>query len=280
MGASKRIIFLVTGMVLVFLVLQGYFFLLQQKRPIDRTGQKSPAEPNAVRSGNQDEWKTFVRQPYQEEVSPNQSVTYLDNQDPGNYLGPGAFRVATFCAVNRGQTEDLYREYLGRNYTLGRKKPAQFTGTDQDWILSEGTKAYIEEFVSFAETDRYYQFVSGKKGYQELIRIHRCQYFEPVPDDGSGRVGFLKGKPTDTEVISFFEYLKYIWPLFRGGEVLEAKMRSQNNFVEYALSEKMSTLGDWGLPNQTRFYDVRFEYNRMTGAVTVALENEKVIEEQ
>lgn len=280
MGALKRLIILGTGIVLALFIFRGYLFFFQQRGPINRTGQQLPAESNTTHSGNQDEWRVLTRQSHQEELLFNQSVTYLDNQDPGNYLGPGAFRVATFCAENRGQAEDLYREYLGRNYTLRRKKPAQFTGTDQEWVRSEGTRISIEEFVSFAETDRYYQVVSGKKEYQELVRIHRCQYFEPVPDDGSGRVGFLKGKQTDAEVMNFFEYLKYIWPLFRGGEVLEAKTRSQNNLVEYTLSEKMFALGDWGLPNQTRFYDVRFEYNRTTGAVAVALENEKVLEEQ
>jgi len=124
-----------------------------------------------------------------------------------------------FCAADITQARKLYSEYVGsKNKQVLALKPA--TVNEEQWISEKKTQGAYRENLGERERDYYFEYPTTAGPYVDLIRIHKCEVFNPggriipiisISEDGyipEYELGFMGiENMTEEDMVSYIQYL-------------------------------------------------------------------------
>lgn len=128
-------------------------------------------------------------------------------------------RRQQFCAVDMDESHKLYSEYIGtRNRQIMEVKPR--TVSEEQWIKEKIVQGAYKENLGVRETNYYWEYPTTGGTYVDLMRIYKCDVFNPggriipiisvdedgyIPEYEMGVMGIAD--MAEEDMVNFIQYL-------------------------------------------------------------------------
>jgi hypothetical protein len=164
-------------------------------------------------------------------------------------------RRQQFCASNIDESHKLYSEYIGiKNKQIMEIKPR--TVTEEQWVKEKTIQGAYKENLGVRETNYYWEYPTTGGNYVDLMRIHKCEVFNPggriipiisVDEDGyipEYELGILGLENlTEDDMVAYIQYL--ISLRHEEIEIQSISKKSVGDYLTLTLDMNYSGKTDW-----------------------------------
>lgn len=193
-------------------------------------------------------------------------------------------RRQQFCAVDVDESHKLYSEYIGtRNRQIMEVKPR--TVSEEQWIKEKTIQGAYKENLGVRETNYYWEYPTTGGTYVDLMRIYKCEVFNPggriipiisvdedgyIPEYEMGVMGIADMNEED--MINFLQYLVSL----RHDPDLIRKVSKQSLGDYLTMTLEMDYLGNANWlklkKDEEVLVEAMYKVNLQTGVLTYAEE--------
>lgn len=160
-----------------------------------------------------------------------------------------------FCADDIKQARKLYTEYVGtKNQQVMEAKPA--TVREEQWIKDKKVQGAYRENLGERERDYYYEYPTTAGPYVDLMRIYKCEVFNPggriipiisVSEDGyipKYELGYMGIEDlNEGEMISYIQYMVTV--RHEEEEIQTVRKKSSGDYLTLTLDIDYGGAIDW-----------------------------------
>lgn len=189
-----------------------------------------------------------------------------------------------FCAKDIEQARDLYSEYVGvKNQQVLSVRPSDIS--EEEWIKEKKVQGAYRENLGERETDYYYEYPTTAGPYVDLMRIHKCEVFNPggriipiISIDEDGFIPEYELGVINLENLSedeMVDYIQYLISLRHDSNKIEkTTMKSSGDYltltleVSYDGADDLLELDD----NQELYEESVYKLNLKTGLLKYSAE--------
>jgi hypothetical protein len=182
-----------------------------------------------------------------------------------------------FCAIDIEQARDLYSEYVSvKNSQVMEIRPAH-VGEEQ-WIKEKRLQGAYRDNLGEREEDFYYEYPTTAGPYVDVMRIHKCEVFDPggriIPIISIEEDGFIPEYELGHMVLEdwseeeMITYIKYLISLRHEEEDIQnIKKKSSGDYLTLTLEMSYNGTADWLRlkKNQEVYSESIYKLNLKTG---------------
>jgi hypothetical protein len=192
--------------------------------------------------------QTFSGGPYSETLSRNESI-YHENTTSTN-------------PINRRTS---YRELCANSAYAAWK----FTKK------SNQLSSVSRHLSDWSQTDMYYDFKMTDGDSVLHSRVFKCGFADVKAFDkwnGGKLRGYFKKRPMEPkDVKKFLDYLQFLDTYnIAGSGIVDSTIKNRGTYLEYRVTLKSKTFGDWGLPDYEYSTDEIYNIDKQTGAIVLS----------
>ncbi|MDH5533227.1 MAG: hypothetical protein OEX81_02240 [Candidatus Pacebacteria bacterium] len=189
-----------------------------------------------------------------------------------------------FCADDIKQARKLYTEYVGtKNQQVMEVKPA--TVREDQWIKDKKAQGAYRENLGERERNYYYEYPTTAGPYVDLMRIHKCEVFNPggriipiisISEDGyipEYELGYMVIEGLNEE--EMVAYIQYMISLRHEDEKIQTvRKKSSGDYLTLTLDIDYDGATDWiNLKKTEEVYEESlYKLNLKTGMLSYSAE--------